>query len=161
MNTMRRVIAITIATIPMLTACDRPEPKAPAVVSDDAQPVASGLPQTAAPKGASIAFLEPIDGARVSNPVTIRFGATNVAIVPAGDNAPSSGHHHLIVNAALPPAGLPIPKNEQYIHFGGGQTQTELTLPPGEHQLTLVLGDHLHIPHVPMIKSDTITITVD
>lgn len=153
---------IVLAAIAVLTACNSAEsPQDSTDVTADASTPAPVLPETPAPQGATVSFIEPDDGARVNSPITVRFGASNVTIVPAGENAPSSGHHHLVVNAELPPAGLPIPKNEQYIHFGGGQTQTELELEPGEYTLTLVLGDHLHIPHVPMIHSETITIIVE
>jgi hypothetical protein len=46
------------------------------------------------------------------------------------------------------------------LHFGKGQTETEVTLPPGEHTLQLVLGNHLHVPHTPPVVSKKITITV-
>jgi hypothetical protein len=53
-----------------------------------------------------------------------------------------------------------LPANDQIRHFGSGQTETELTLPPGMHTLQLLLGDALHIPHQPPVRSETITITV-
>jgi hypothetical protein len=46
------------------------------------------------------------------------------------------------------------------VHFGGGQTETTVTLPPGRHTLQLVLGDWSHIPHNPPVMSPTITVTV-
>ena len=60
----------------------------------------------------------------------------------------------------LPPDNLPIPNDANHRHFGLGQTETELTLPPGQHTLQLVLGDALHIPHQPPVRSEKITITV-
>ncbi|MEO0998091.1 MAG: DUF4399 domain-containing protein, partial [Pseudomonadota bacterium] len=84
-----------------------------------------------------------------------------VSIVPAGDMTPDSGHHHLLINTGVPRADLPIPKNAEHIHFGDGSTSTELELPPGEHTLTLLLGDHLHIPHDPPIVSESITVIVE
>jgi hypothetical protein len=47
------------------------------------------------------------------------------------------------------------------VHFGKGQTETSVTLPPGKHTLQLVLGDSLHIPHDPAVYSKQITITVE
>ena len=55
---------------------------------------------------------------------------------------------------------LPIPNDVQHMHFGGGQTEVELTLAPGRHTLQLLLGDHLHIPHDPPIVSSVVTIEV-
>jgi len=37
----------------------------------------------------------------------------------------------------------------------------ELSLPPGQHTLQLILGDHMHIPHDPPIVSDRITVVVE
>ena len=83
-----------------------------------------------------------------------------MAVVPAGNHMPHSGHHHLLIDTGLPELGLPIPKDESHVHFGDGSTQTEITLEPGEHTLQLLLGDHLHIPHDPPLSSARITITV-
>ncbi|MEL6868314.1 MAG: DUF4399 domain-containing protein [Pseudomonadota bacterium] len=135
------------------------EPAAAATTPAEATP-APGLPRTAAPDNASVYFVTPADGDTLSSPVSVTFGAENVGIAPAGTDTPATGHHHLVINAPLPPEGLPIPKNDQYQHFGGGQTETTVELEPGTYKLTLVLGDHLHIPHEPMIYSETITITV-
>ncbi len=52
------------------------------------------------------------------------------------------------------------PNDEQHRHFGGGQTEVELTLAPGRHTLQMLLGDHLHIPHDPPIASSVVTIEV-
>ncbi|HEY7671122.1 MAG TPA: DUF4399 domain-containing protein [Gammaproteobacteria bacterium] len=121
----------------------------------------AALPRTASPPGAEVYFVSPADGARVTSPVTIRFGLRGMGIAPAGVTAANTGHHHLLIDVAeLPPDNLPLPANEQIRHFGLGQTETTLELPPGEHTLQLVLGDALHIPHDPPVRSAKITITV-
>ena len=61
----------------------------------------------------------------------------------------------------MPPAGKPIPADDHYRHFGGGQTEAVIDLAPGTHTLQLVLGDHLHVPFEPMVVSEKITITVE
>jgi hypothetical protein len=83
-----------------------------------------------------------------------------MGVAPAGTHAPNTGHHHLIVDSELPPLDQPVPKDERHIHFGGGQTEVTLDLPPGEHTLQLLMGDHLHVPHNPPVVSERITITV-
>ena len=60
----------------------------------------------------------------------------------------------------LPDMTKPLPASEQVKHFGGGQTETELTLAPGVHSLQLLLGNYAHIPHDPPVLSEKITITV-
>jgi hypothetical protein len=119
------------------------------------------MPRTAAPETASAYFLSPADGDTVTSPVTIRFGLRGMGVAPAGVTAPNTGHHHLLIDVAtLPPDNLPLPNDANHRHFGLGQTEAELTLEPGQHTLQLVLGDHLHIPHQPPVRSEKITITV-
>src|SRR5512134_1046780 len=126
-----------------------------------AQENAPAMPRTPAPDGALTYFLSPANGATVTSPVTIRFGLRGMGVAPAGVTAPNTGHHHLLVDVdTLPPDNLPIPNDANHRHFGLGQTETELTLPPGQHTLQLVLGDALHIPHQPPVRSEKITITV-
>jgi hypothetical protein len=121
----------------------------------------AALPRTVAPTGAEVYFVSPANGEQVKSPVTIRFGLRGMGVAPAGVTAPNTGHHHLLIDVAeLPPDNLPLPATEQIRHFGLGQTETSLELPPGQHALQLVLGDALHIPHDPPVRSEKITITV-
>jgi len=115
---------------------------------------------TPAPEGAEVYFISPQNGQTVSNPVLIRFGLKGMGVAPAGIDLPNTGHHHLIINRPQPKAGEPIPTDDNHRHFGAGQTEASLTLPPGRHTLQLVLGDFAHTPHVPPVVSRTITITV-
>jgi hypothetical protein len=119
------------------------------------------LPRTAAPENALVYFLSPSNGATVTSPFTIRFGLRNMGVAPAGVTNANTGHHHLLIDVeTLPPDNAPIPNDANHRHFGLGQTETEITLPPGQHTLQLVLGDALHIPHQPPVRSEKITITV-
>lgn len=121
----------------------------------------AALPRTAAPANALTYFLSPANGATVTSPFTIRFGLRGMGVAPAGVTNPNTGHHHLLIDVeTLPPDNLPIPNDANHRHFGLGQTETEITLPPGQHTLQLVLGDALHIPHEPPVRSEKITITV-
>lgn len=121
----------------------------------------AGPARTAAPGNALVYFVSPEGGATVTSPVTIRFGLRGMGVAPAGVTTANTGHHHLLIDVAeLPPDNLPIPNDANHRHFGLGQTETEITLPPGQHTLQLVLGDALHIPHQPPVRSEKITITV-
>lgn len=159
-STYAKLIAVAAGSL-FFVGCDRSEPQVTSAEPGEKAPPSAGLPRTAAPADAKVYFIEPVDGATLESPLRIEFGANNVAIVAAGKDLPASGHHHLIVDADLPAANAPIPADANHIHFGDGSTSTELELAPGEHRLTLLLGDHLHIPHDPPICSDTITITVE
>lgn len=122
---------------------------------------AQDLPRIAAPAAAKLYFISPQDGAVVKGPVTVRFGLSGMGVAPAGTAVPNTGHHHLIVDAPLPPLDKPLPMDANHLHFGKGQTETTLNLAPGKHTLQLVLGDANHIPHQPPVVSPQITITVE
>ncbi len=121
---------------------------------------AAALERTPAPEGAEVYFVAPADGETVQSPVTVIFGLKGMGVAPAGVDKEGTGHHHLIVDAPLPPMDQGIPADENHIHFGGGQTQTTVELESGEHTLQLLVGDLNHIPHDPPIMSEQITVTV-
>ena len=106
-------------------------------------------------------IISPQNGDVVGQEFDIRFGLSGMGVAPAGIEIANTGHHHLLIDLdALPPMNLPLLKTGQVVHFGGGQTETTLSLEPGEHTLQLLLGDHSHIPHDPPVVSEKITITV-
>jgi hypothetical protein len=106
-------------------------------------------------------IIEPADGASVTSPVRVVFGLKGFGVAPAGVDRADAGHHHLLVDTGMPAdLGVPIANDETHRHFGGGQTEVELTLAPGRHTLQMLLGDHLHIPHDPPIASSVVTIEV-
>lgn len=153
---------ILSASFLILAACGQEPVEEPAAaVIDEAAPEPAAMPRTPSVEGANVFFITPANGATVSNPISIEFGITGMDVVKAGDNQPHSGHHHLLIDTDLPDLGLPIPADEHHVHFGDGSTTTEITLPPGEHTLQMLLGDHLHIPHDPPLISEAITITVE
>ena len=125
--------------------------------------------QTAAPPEAQVYFANHEDGASVTSPVTLVFGLSGMGVAPAGTEKDNTGHHHLLLNR--PPFGQGedgadelmngLPADENHMHFGGGQTEVTLDLPPGTHTLQLVLGDMGHVPHNPAVVSEVITITVE
>ena len=121
---------------------------------------AGDLPRSAPPEGARVYFIAPLDGETVESPVTVRFGLTGMGIAPAGIQVPGTGHHHLLIDAELPPLDAPVPADEHHVHFGKGQTEVTIELAPGQHHLQLLLGDYLHVPHDPPVVSGRITITV-
>ena len=125
-----------------------------------AQSANTAPPPTPAPAAAKVYIVSPADKAVLRSPVKVVFGLSNMGVAPAGIAHKNTGHHHLLVDTAAPPLDKPIPADDKHLHFGGGQTETELELPPGEHSLQLLLGDALHKPHQPPLLSERITITV-
>ncbi|MBR8652197.1 DUF4399 domain-containing protein [Achromobacter sp. Marseille-Q0513] len=104
-------------------------------------------------------FVEPKDGATVDSPVKVKFGVDGMAVKPAGDMTAGTGHHHLIVDGKPVPKGEVVPTDDTHIHFGKGQTETELKLAPGKHTLTMQFADGAHRSYGPDLSS-TISVTV-
>jgi hypothetical protein len=117
---------------------------------------------TPAPAGATVYFINLKDGDTVSSPFKVQFGLSGMGVAPVGVEKENTGHHHLIIDSKLSPEELkaPIAADAQHLHFGAGQTEAMVTLPPGRHTLQLVLGNWTHIPHNPPVMSPVITITV-
>jgi hypothetical protein len=116
------------------------------------------------PKAARIFIISPKSGAKVTSPVTIKFGHKGLDVAPAGDKTPNTGHFHLLIDQALPAdLSVPLPVTDNILHYGKAQTEATLDatkLPPGKHTLQLVMGDGSHIPHSPALVSKKVTITV-
>jgi hypothetical protein len=132
--------------------------------SKEAAPAASEpakAERTPSPAGAKVFFVSPKDGDTIHGAVPVKFGVEGMAIVPAGTDQPNSGHYHLLIDTKLEDPTVPIPADENHKHYGGGQTEAAVGLPPGKHTLQIVLGDKNHVPHDPPVESDVITITVE
>ena len=117
---------------------------------------------TDAPANAYCYIGWPADGAVLpaGKPFRVWFGLRNMGVAPKGVAFENTGHHHLLIDTELPPAGQVIPSDRKHLHYGAGETETMLELPPGTHTLQLLLGDDNHIPHQPPIHSNVITVTV-
>lgn len=122
-------------------------------------PLVAQMARTPAPEGAAVYIISPVDGDTVPTTFTVHFGLKGMGVAPAGTDKEGTGHHHLLVDGKAMPM-LDQPMGSDIKHFGGGQTETELTLEPGEHTLQLILGDMAHVPHDPPVASEVITITV-
>lgn len=129
------------------------------VVALSAMPAAYAQ-QSTMPPDAKVYILWPPNGAVIKGGFWIRMGLSGAGIAPAGVEKPNTGHHHLLIDTDLPPLDQPIPNDRNHLHFGLGQTEARIDLPPGKHTLQLLLGDANHIPHNPPLYSERITITV-
>ena len=121
--------------------------------------LATVLPRSPSADGAQAYIASPLDGATVGTTFNVTFGLRGMGVAPAGTAKENTGHHHLLIDSnELPPENQPL--GTQIKHFGGGQTETTLTLEPGTHTLQLILGDRFHTPHQPPVMSKQITIIV-
>jgi hypothetical protein len=125
-------------------------------------PPVYGADLSPAPETAKAYIITPSNGDTVKAPFTVQFGLSGMGIAPAGVDRPNTGHHHLMVDVdQLPSLTEPLQGSEHVLHYGAGQTETQLTLAPGEHTLQLVLGNYSHIPHDKPVLSKKITVTVE
>ncbi|MGI9308730.1 MAG: DUF4399 domain-containing protein [Gammaproteobacteria bacterium] len=158
---------ILVSNLCILAGCDNSQQttesasELAAPTTAPAAEVSATVPRAPAPADAQVFFVDLENGAIVSSPLTVVFGAEGIAIAAAGTYEDASGHHHLLVDAEVPDPSLPVPKDDNHIHFGKGQTEAVIELSPGEHTLQLVLGDGNHIPLEPSVLSEQITITVE
>ncbi|MGB0389246.1 MAG: DUF4399 domain-containing protein [Ardenticatenaceae bacterium] len=129
------ILLLSLMIVPLLSACSGTSPK--------------------------VFFVEPTDGSTVSSPVQVKMGADNFTIEPAGEVREGAGHLHITVNDACSPVGEIIPADDTHIHYGKGQTETELQLPPGEHKLCLQAADGVHAVLDGDGMTQQITITVE
>ncbi|MEL7067542.1 MAG: DUF4399 domain-containing protein [Cyanobacteria bacterium J06581_3] len=126
-----------------------------------AQPAAIAAGLSHADPSAQAYLIAPTDGQQVPTEFTVKFGLSGMGVAPAGIDKEGTGHHHLLIDVdELPSLSEPLPATEKIRHFGGGQTETKLSLPAGEHTLQLILGNYTHVPHDNPVVSDKISITV-
>jgi Domain of unknown function (DUF4399) len=116
---------------------------------------------TPRPSDAYLYIISPHEGAKIRGAFWCRFGLRNMGVTHAGDSTPNLGHHHLLIDVSEPLSpDEPIPQDKNHLHFGAGQTEARIDLPPGKHTLQLVLGDANHVPFTPPLVSKKITVTV-
>jgi hypothetical protein len=109
-------------------------------------------------------FVTPADGATVTSPVHLEFSTENFQIspVPTGtvtETRPALGHHHVGVDTDCLPTGTEIPRAAPWVHFGDGKNVIDMQLPPGQHRLTLQVGDDLHRTIEGLCSTITVNVT--
>lgn len=121
--------------------------------------LAAGIGPVASQSGKNVTIVEPKDGASVGSPFKVRFEVRGMKVAPAGDEAPGTGHHHLLINGDPVAKGDEIPFTRRFLHLGKGQTEVEVALPAGSYKLTAQFGDGSHKSLGPDF-AHTINITV-
>ncbi len=120
------------------------------------------------PVGEKVAYFVNLkDGDKLKSPFRVAFSVSGMGVSPASaGKIEGTGHHHILINMPLPAdIKKPIPfdkpgefLNQRYKHFGKGETEALLDLPPGKHKLRLLFADHGHVPYY--IGSKEITVEV-
>jgi hypothetical protein len=163
----RASLALVSSALAIVSACSS-EKSAPVASTQSAvaahqehPPPALGQVATVEPPpGAKVFFVTPADGANLSGPLVdgklkfpVKMGAENIIVRPAGEIVKGTGHHHIIVDGQGIPLGTVVPKDETHLHFGQGQTSSDVELAPGEHTLTLQFADGAHMSYGPTLSS--------
>jgi uncharacterized protein DUF4399 len=137
------------------------ETESPAAAPEASEPAEEAVARTPSPEGAKVVIVSPKNGDIIKGPVPVIFSIEGMEVAPAGADTPNSGHHHLLIDTKIEDYNAAIPNDETHKHFGAGQTEAAVGLPPGEHTLQAVFADMNHITHDPPVESEVITITVE
>ena len=134
----------------------KPAEQPPAAPAESPAPPASTTPR--------IFFSEPMDGATVTSPVTMKFMAENFTIAPVPEGEvttvrANTGHYHLAVDTECLASGTEIPKGVNWIHYGKGDKEATTQLSPGSHKLTLAIGDDKHVTIPGLCQTITVNVS--
>lgn len=124
------------------TGGDDPTAVTTEVVNDtpEATDTADGTPAA----GASVEITAPQAADTVSSPVTLEVSASGAQISPAGDAVEGAAHFHAFVDQEPVAEGEVVPQDTDGVfHFA--TATVDLELEPGEHTVTVVLGDNTHV----------------
>jgi hypothetical protein len=120
------------------------------------------------PVGEKVAYFVNIkNGDKLKSPFRVAFSISGMGVSPVkAGKIEGTGHHHILIDLPLPAdikKPIPFDKPDEFLkqhykHFGKGETETLLDLPPGKHTLRLLFADHDHVPYY--IGSKEITIEV-
>jgi hypothetical protein len=162
---MLKLMMVAAAAVCGLAACEQMPMQAatataPVRMSASTPTLPGGYKKVAAPAGATVYFANLKNGDTVSSPLLVQFGLRGLGVAPAGVEKENTGHHHLLIDVAELDVNNALAMTDNIRHFGGGQTEARVELKPGTHTLQLLLADHNHIPHHPLVISERITVTV-
>jgi len=94
-----------------------------------------------------VAFVAPSDGAHVARTFKVKMTVHGMRVRKAGQAVEGTGHFHIVVDGGCVKQGEVVAKDAAHLHYGKGQTETELTLAPGRHALTLQFADGHHVSY--------------
>lgn len=145
---MKKVlIALALMCLLALAACG------------DNEDSGGALEDSPAADEASVSFTSPEDGDTVASPVKVKMEADNFTVEPASSGVhQGAGHLHIMVDTDCVAEGEVIPNDETHKHYGMAQTEAELPLEPGDHNLCLQAADGAHVA---LPVTSVISITVE
>ena len=113
------------------------------------------------PADANVFFVNINDGDTLSSPLHIEMGVSGMEVEPAGDIINGTGHHHILIDNTdgFLETGTVVPMDSLNLHYGKGQTETDIELTSGEHKLSLQFANGFHESYGEQMSS-TISIYV-
>ena len=169
----RALYVVGLSLLVSFVGCGQQTPR-----SAEGPAIAEGTdPQSSA----RVFFVEPMDGATVTSPVSVVFGVEDVELAAVPQDVRSSSprlsidyrlvelvspregivHHHLGIDTDCLPPGTIVPSADPWIHFSDAASQVELLLPSGEHVLVLQAGDDEHRTIQGLCATIAITVTAE
>jgi Domain of unknown function (DUF4399)/Family of unknown function (DUF6130) len=146
----------------VIAGCSSGTPESSQPAAAPAAAPASTPPAAAASGTPRVFFVEPTDGATVKSPVHLKFGSENFMImaVPTEVKEVRSGmgHYHVAIDTECLAPGTEIVKANPWVHFGKGDAEMDMQLPPGPHKLTLQIGDDKHITMPGLCQTINVTV---
>ncbi len=139
-----KIFQISIIALVVVAAACTPSKKKEQSTEAEAPTAQSEVttePTSTEPK---VFFKNITEGDTVSTPVYVEMGVEGMEIKPAGAIEEGSGHHHILINQSSWPEGQVIPASDSTIHFGKGQTETQLELEAGEYTISLQFANGAH-----------------
>lgn len=153
---MARVVWVVVSMV-SLAACGGGQQAPPAETAESHEGhVAAGR----------VFFVSPKDGDTIKPVSRFEFGSEGitVAAVPEGEITEAQvragiGHYHLGLDTGCVPVGQEIPRGvKEWIHFGTGSNNIEMSLTPGRHTFALQMGDDLHRAVEGLCETITVTV---
>lgn len=95
-------------------------------------------------EGQGVFFVNLKDGDVVTSPFIVEMGVEGMEVEPAGEAHQNKGHHHILIGEQFTPVKLVVAADSTHIHFGKGQTETELSLATGKHVIALQFANGFH-----------------
>ena len=116
--------------------------------------------------GARVFFVSPKNGDTIKTTHRFEFGSDmyQIAAVPEGEIKPEQvragmGHFHLGVDKDCVPAGQEIVRGTpDWVHFGTGSNNIEMSMKPGPHTFSVQVGDDLHRAVEGLCETITVTV---
>ena len=151
MKIIARIVMIGLAGL--LMGCETMHHGGGSASSHSESSTASASSGSGSSGGSGVTIVKPATASNhQAGPVEICMETNGYTVEPAKNGVnEGKGHHHLIIDTELPPAGSPIPKDAQHVHMGDGSKCKTLDFGPGVHTIRALFAKGNHVPYDPPV----------